>query len=118
MCIEHLNSDNNPEGIASIMTGRIARYTVNVANNVATGKDQMKHFETSWPESFYEPLSNKIVTVTVSCKYIKEWSADCSDTNLVYMGVMAVYLKYVSFHQLAPVSTLVFKGNGNLRITK
>ena len=37
MCIEPLNSDNNPEGIVDIMTGRIAPDAVNVANYVATG---------------------------------------------------------------------------------
>ena len=68
MCIEHLNSDNNPECIVDIMTGRIAPYTDNVANYVATGKERMKQFETSWPESFYEPLSNKVFTMAVSYK--------------------------------------------------
>ena len=85
---------------------------------MATGKDPMKQFEPSWPEQFYEPLSNKVVTNTVSYTYIKLGSADCSDTNLVYLRVMDVYLKYAFSHQLAPVPTLLFKGNGNLRITK
>ena len=100
------------------MTGRITRYTVNVANYVATGREPMKQFETSWPETFYEPLSNKAVTMAVSYKYIKLESADCSDTNLVYLRIMGVYLKYVLSHQLASVATLVFKDNGNMRITK
>ena len=78
----------------------------------------MKQFETSWPESLYEPLSNKVVIMAVSYKYIKLGSADCSDTNLIYLRVMDVYIKYVFSHQLAPVPTLVFKGNGNLRIKK
>ena len=38
MCNEPLNSDNNPEGIVNIMTGRIASDVVNVANYVAKGK--------------------------------------------------------------------------------
>ena len=57
--------------------------------------------------------------MAVSYKYIKLGSADCSDTNLVYLSVMDVYLKHVLSHQRAPVPTLVFNfGNGNLRITK
>ena len=47
MCIELLISDNNPEGIVNIMTGRIAPYSVNVANYVVTGKEPVKQFETS-----------------------------------------------------------------------
>ena len=47
MCIEPLNSGNNPQGI---MTGRIAPDAVNIANYVDTGKEPMKPFETSWPK--------------------------------------------------------------------
>ena len=54
MCIEPLNSDNNPEGIINIITGRNAPDAVNVTNHVATGKEPMKQFETRWPESFYQ----------------------------------------------------------------
>ena len=68
MCIELLNSDNNPEGIVNIITGIIAPCTINIANYVATGKEPIKQFETSWPERFYEPLSNKVVTMAVSYK--------------------------------------------------
>ena len=50
MCNEPLNSDNHSEGIVNIMTGRIAPDAVNVANYVATGKEPMKQFETSWPK--------------------------------------------------------------------
>ena len=48
------------------MTGRIAPYALNIAISVATGKEPMKQSETGWPESFYETLSNKVVTMAVS----------------------------------------------------
>ena len=56
MCLDHLNSDNHPDGIVNIVTGRIAPDAVNVGNSVAMGKEQMKQFETGWPKTFYEPL--------------------------------------------------------------
>ena len=56
--------------------------------------------------------------MSVSYKYIKLGSADCSDTNVVYLRLMEVYFKDVSSHQLAPVPTVVFKDHGNMRITK
>ena len=59
MCIDPLNSDNNPDGIVNIATGRIAPDVVNVDNYVAMGKEQMKQFETGWPKTCYEPLSSK-----------------------------------------------------------
>ncbi len=65
ICIDPLNSDNHPDGIVNIVTGRIAPNAVNIDNTVAMGKEQMKQFETGWPESFYMRLSNqKIVIMT------------------------------------------------------
>ena len=54
MWIEPLHSDNNPEGIVNIMTGRRVPDAVNVVNYVATGTESRKQFETSWPESWYQ----------------------------------------------------------------
>ena len=50
----------------------------------------MKQFETGWPKTFYEPLSNKVVTMSVTKKRIKLGSADCVDTNLIYSRVMGL----------------------------
>ena len=84
MCIDPLNSDNHPDGIINIVTGRIAPDAViNVDNSVAMGKEQMKQFETGWPNTFYMPLSNKVVTMSVTKKRIKLGSADSFDTNLI-----------------------------------
>ena len=81
MCIAPLNSDNHPNCIVNIVTGRIAPDAVNVDNSVAMGNEQMKQFETDWPKTFYEPLSNKVVTMSVTNKRIKLGSADCFDTT-------------------------------------
>ena len=54
MCIESFTSDNNPDGIVSVTTGRIVPDAANLANYVATRKEPMKQFETSWPECFYQ----------------------------------------------------------------
>ena len=90
MCIDPLSSDNHPDGIGYIVTGRIASDAVNVDNSVAMGKEQMKQFETGWPKTFYEHSSNKVVTMYVTKKRIKLGSADCFDTNLVYSRVMGL----------------------------
>ena len=106
MCLDHLNSDNHPDGIVNIMTGRIAPDAVNVDNSVAMGKEQMNQFETGWPNTFYEPLSNKVVTMSVTKKRIKLGSGDCFDTKLIYSRVMRlmssrdVDLKDVFSHEL------------------
>ena len=105
MCIDPLNNDNHPDGIVNIVTGRLAPDAVSVDNSVAMGKEQMKQFETGWPKTVYEPLSNKVVTMSVTKKRIKLGSADCVDTNLIYSrvtGLMSsrdVDLTYVFSHE-------------------
>ena len=124
MCIDPFNSDNHPDGIVNIVTGRIAPDIVNVDNSVAMGKEQMKQFDTGWPATFYEPLSNKVVTMSVTKKRVKLGSADCFDTNLIYsrvMGLMSsrdIDLKDVFSHKLAPVPASMFEYSGDMRITK
>jgi len=49
-----------------------------------------EQFEASWPDSFYEPLSNKVVTMSISKKRIKLESKDCYDTDLIYSRVMGL----------------------------
>ena len=84
----------------------------------------MKQFETGWPKTFYEPLSNKVVTMSVTKKRIKLGSADCVDTNLIYsrvMGLMSsrdVDLTDVFSHELAPVPASMFEDRGDMTITK
>ena len=85
MCIDPLNSDNHPDGIVNIVTGRIAPDAVNVDNSVA-----MKQFDTDWSKTFYEPLSNQVVTMFVTKKRIKLGSADCFDTNPIYPRVIGL----------------------------
>ncbi|KAG0722059.1 hypothetical protein GWK47_045188 [Chionoecetes opilio] len=124
MCINPFSREDHPEGIVNIVTGRIAPDAVNVDNSVDLGKEQMKQFEAGWPESFHEPLSNKVVTMSINKKRIKLGSADCFDTNLIYsrvMGLMSsrdIDLKELFSHELAPVPTSMFEDNGDMRITK
>ena len=50
----------------------------------------MKQFETGWPKTFYEPLSNKVHTMSVTKKRIKLGSANRVDTNLIYSRVIGL----------------------------
>lgn len=77
MCIDPLSCEDHPEGIVTIVTGRIAPAAVNADNAAAVGKQQMKQFEAGCPESFYDPLSKKAVTMSINRKHIKLGSAYC-----------------------------------------
>lgn len=63
---EMCNSEEHPEGIVNIVSGRIAPKTANVDIAVTVGKEEMKLFEAGWPEGFYKPLSNKVVTMSIT----------------------------------------------------
>ena len=84
----------------------------------------MQQFEAGWPDSFYEPLSNKVITMSISKKWIKLGSKDCYDTDLIdsrVMGLMSsrdIDLKELFFRELAPVPTSMFERNGDMRIAK
>jgi len=62
--------------------------------------------------------------MSISKKWIKLGSKDCYDTDLIYsrvMGLMSsrdIDLRELFFHELAPVPTSIFEGNGDMRITK
>jgi len=82
----------------------------------------MQQFEADWPDSFYEPLSNKVVAMSISKKLIKLGSKDCYDTDLIYSRVMGSVssrdIDLKELHELAPVTTSMFEDNGDMRITK
>ena len=54
----YLNPDNHPLGpIINTATGKIASAEINVDEALQTGKDQMRTFQTGWPETFYSKIS-------------------------------------------------------------
>ena len=110
--------------LSTLLLGEFSPESVNVDESLSLGKVQMQHFEAGWPDSFYEPLSSKVVTMSISKKQIKLGSQDCYDTDLIYsrvMGLMSsreIDLKELFSHELAPVPTSMFEDNGDMRITK
>ena len=73
MCIDPLISEDYPNGIVNIVTGRISPDSVIVDESLSLGNEQMQHFEAGWPDSFYEPLPSKGVTMSISTQQIKTW---------------------------------------------
>ena len=117
MCIEPLNSDNNPEITAQMVLSILLLEELSQMLSMLLIMWLLERNRWNRLRQAGRKVSIKL-TMSVSYTYIKLRSADCSYTNLVYVRVMDVYLKYVFSHQLAPVPTLVFKDNGNMRITK
>ena len=124
MCIDPLSSEDYPNGIVNIVTGRISPDSVIVDESLSLGNEQMQHFEASWPDSFDGPLPRKVVTMSISSKQILLGSKDCYDNDLIYsrvMGLMSsrkIDLKELFSHELAPIPTSMFEDNGDMRITQ
>ena len=62
-CIDPLNADDHPTGIINIVSGRIGPESVNADDSVNIGKKKINAYEASWPEGFYNSLTNKVVTL-------------------------------------------------------
>ena len=124
MCIDPLSIEDYPNGIVNIVTRRISPDSVIVDESLSLGNEQTQHFEAGWPDSFYEHLPSKVVTMSISTKQIKLGSKDCYDTDLIHsrvMGLMSsreIDLKELFSHELAPIPTSMFEDNGDMRITQ
>ena len=72
VCIDALNEAQHPEGLVNIVTGKVITHpSVNADDAPTLGKSQMESFEDRWPESFHEPIHNKVNTMALSRKHIK-----------------------------------------------
>lgn len=123
MSIHPMQSDEHPEGVVNIVSGKISSNLVNVDNAVTIGNKQMEMFECSWPEGFNATITNKVVTMKINKKNVKiDETAIIYDTQLIYSRVIgllssrAVDLKDIMSHELAPVPTAMFDDNGDMRI--
>ena len=59
----YLNFDDHPLGsIINIAIGKTTSPEVNVNEALQTGKDQMRTFQTGWPETFYSKMSRVMKT--------------------------------------------------------
>ncbi len=123
-CADPLKPTDHPSGVMNIVSGQIGTDKVNVDDAVEIGMQQMTAYESSLPEGFGSPLTNKVVTMSASKKAVKCGSGQIFDTQLIYSRLMGIIttrdidLKSVFHHELAPIPTSMFEDNGDMRITK
>ena len=53
ICIDPLNTNDQPSGIIKFVSGEICQDTVNVDKAISLGEKQMKDYEAGWPVSNY-----------------------------------------------------------------
>jgi len=95
---------------------------VNVDQTVDLGTGQMIEFERNLPESLYDTISSKVVTMAVMKKSINVRDTKSYDTNLIYSRVIGLQasLREVNFSdvlccELSPIPTALFDDSGYMR---
>ena len=54
--IDPIDPINHPSGIVNVASGLMSPNTVNVDKSLEIGKEQMRDFESGWPETFHGTL--------------------------------------------------------------
>ncbi|KAJ8409789.1 hypothetical protein AAFF_G00218480 [Aldrovandia affinis] len=124
-CLHPLDPNEHPgESIVNITSGKIAPPTVNVDSAVKIGEAMLEDFEKTWPEGFYNTISNKVKTMATTTKSIQVGDSKMYDLNVIYSRVIALFssdrdvdVKDVLAYELAPVPTAMFTEDG-MRICK
>ncbi|KAJ8407765.1 hypothetical protein AAFF_G00268090 [Aldrovandia affinis] len=124
-CLHPLDPNEHPgESIVNITSGKIAPPTVNVDSAVKIGEAMLEDFEKTWPEGFYNTISNKVKTMATTTKSIQVGDSNIYDLNVIYSRVIALFssdrdvdVKDVLAYELAPVPTAMFTEDG-MRICK
>ena len=88
--IDPLDPSDHPDGIINIVTGRIAPDNVTADQSVKIGQQQMKDFESRWPDGFNSTINKKVVTMATMRKHIKIDNTELYDTNLIYSRVIGL----------------------------
>ena len=66
--INPLDTSSHHSCLVNIATGLLAPSNVNVDSSVTIGTQQMKEYESGWPQSFHRVLNKRISTMAVSKK--------------------------------------------------
>ena len=93
-----MNPEFHPNGeLYNIQTGQLAHPDVNVDRAPYIGKMQLKQFESSWPDGFYNPISRDIIIFAQKEKHLKVGDNIILDQESIYAHIIGLP---VSDHKL------------------
>ena len=123
--IDPLDAEQHPvDCLINIMTGEVARdESINVHNAIQIGNQQSQKFENEWPESFHNPISKKVVTMTRDRRAVTVDGIRIIDTGVFYARAMGLHasgrtefnVASMLVTELAPVATSMFNDKGQIR---
>ena len=88
--IDPLDPSSHPDGqLLNIVTGELADEKVNVHEAVAKGQEVIDNFKNTWPEGFYNTISNPVVLMEGKKKSIKINDNPVYDQEFIRMRAKA-----------------------------
>ena len=91
---------------------------------MAIGIQQMKDFESSWPESFHQTISTQVVMMSTTRKQAKNVPTGHLDTGLIFARAMTltqsrdIDVKNLFEYELTPIPTAMFEEKDWLPLLK
>ena len=76
--------------LINIPNGQIAQPNVNVDRALEVGREQLKQFEASWPDGFYNTLSKQVVTFAERKKRLYVGESAIVDQEAIYARVIGL----------------------------
>ena len=76
--------------LINISNGQIAQPNVNVDRALEIGREQLKQFEASWPDGFYNTLSKQVVTFVERKKHLSVGESAIVDQEAIYARVIGL----------------------------
>ena len=76
--------------LINISNGQIAQPNVNIDRALEVGCEQLKQFEASWPDVFYNTLSKQVVTFAEKTKHLSVGESAIVDQEAIYARVIGL----------------------------
>ena len=118
---QRINPLDGGDELVNIVTGGI--YSEK-ANALAIGIQQMKDFESGWPESSHQTISTQVVMMLATRKQAKNVLTGHLDTGLIFARAMTltqshdIDVKNLFEYELAPIPTAMFEEKDGLPVLK
>ena len=86
--IDPMDPSTHPEGhLFNIVSGQIAAENCNVHEAVSRGNQVIKEFKGSWPDGFYKPITQPVVLMDNSKRFVKIGENKIYDQSFIFARV-------------------------------
>ena len=107
----------------NISNGQIAQPNVNIDKALEVCREQLKQFEASWPDGFYNTLSKQVVTFAERTKRLPVGESAIVDQEAIYARVIGLLvsqrdlgLQQVLSTELTAYAPSMFQADGEMQV--